>query len=70
MKYSKQFNNRKLNEDEEELEIATSGFCGYFKSQRAISKLVVPIDEPFKEARYYRMVCDAIRDLGEEEVVS
>lgn len=62
-------NNPKANEDEDEIEVSGPDFCGYFKNSKVISKLVVPLDEPFKEARYYRMVVDAIRDLGEDDVV-
>lgn len=72
MKYSKQLNKRskcQLDEDDDELEISGSAFCGYFKNQKVLTKLVVPIDEGFREAKYYRMVCDAIRDLGEDDVV-
>ena len=69
MKFNK-VNNPKVNIDEDTLEEqGAAGYCGYFKNQRVITKLVVPIDEDFKEAKYYRMVVDAISDLGEDDLV-
>jgi len=61
--------NSKSIKDEDEFELEQSErFCGYFLEQRAV-RLVVPIDTAFKSASYYRMVCNKIEELTENDVV-
>ncbi len=57
-------------EEDDEFELETSErFCGYFLEQRAATRLVVPIDTAFKSPSYYRMVCNKIEELTENDVV-
>lgn len=65
---SKYISKRVSGEDDDEVTSA-SAYCGYFKSQKVTTKMVVYIDEEFREASYYRLVCDAIEDLSEDDIV-
>lgn len=55
--------------DDVDSEQSITGFCGYILKQQIVNKLVVYIDEEFREAKYYRMIVNAITDLGENDVV-
>jgi ATP-dependent protease ClpP protease subunit len=67
-KKPKRFTSVKANEEDFETE-STERFCGYFLEQRALTRLVVPIDTEFRDPSYYRMVCDKIGELGEGDIV-
>lgn len=55
--------------DDELIEMRGEQFCGYFLEQRALTKLVVPIDTEVRNASYYRQVVNKIEELGEGDVV-
>jgi ATP-dependent protease ClpP protease subunit len=55
-------------EDEFELEESDS-YCGFFIDQKVSTRIVVPIDSVFKSASHYRLVCNKIEELSEDDVV-
>lgn len=60
----------KINVDEDEMmELRGEQYCGYFLEQRAVTKLVVPIDTEIRSAVYYRQVVNKIEELGEGDLV-
>lgn len=59
----------KVELDDELIEMRGEQFCGYFLEQRALTKLVVPIDTEVRNASYYRQVVNKIEELGEGDMV-
>ena len=59
----------KLKEYEDFEVESTERFCGYFMEQKVLTRLVVPIEDAFRDPSYYRMVCNKISELGEGDIV-
>lgn len=60
---------RKANDEDSDSDDVKDSFQGYFIESRSSVRLVVPIDSEFKSASHYRMVCNKIQELGENDVV-
>lgn len=66
------YNRRKRTNEEEDDGIEATGsdnYLGFATSTKTVNRYTVPIDEPIREAQYYRQICHMIANAGENDYV-
>lgn len=66
---SPSFKNKSNSDDDEEVTFGKQNQLGYFTQQKTSTCIVVPIDEPVKDAEYYRQVTQAISNAGSDDTI-